>query len=95
MLDKDFDNADESTDDARLNAATGSVVTLDARVASTPIDLVKLGLTELAYIRRATINNVPGWSIHSAAGHPMGAAETFEQAWAAVKQHNLEPLRVH
>jgi hypothetical protein len=103
MFDKDFDKsdlvddqADEDMDDEDGGDEDSAGVTrLRTQVASTVVDLAQLGLTEIAYIRRATINNTPVWSIHSAAGHPLGAAESFEQAWAAVKQHDLEPVRVH
>jgi len=54
-----------------------------------------LGLSEIAYIRRALVNDVPMWTIHSAAGDPLGAAHSFDQAWAAVRQNDLEPVRVH
>jgi hypothetical protein len=68
---------------------------LQDTVASTPVDLAKFGLAEIAYIRRAIVNDVPMWTIHSASGDPLGAAHTFDQAWAAVKQNDLEPVRVH
>jgi hypothetical protein len=64
-------------------------------LASTPIDLAQLGLNQIAYIRRAVVDDMLVWSIHSAAGTPMGAAENLEQAWGAVMQHNLEPVHVH
>ena len=80
MLDKDkFD--DEAT------AVT--------KFASAPQALARLGLSEIAYIRRALVDDVPMWTIHSAAGDPLGAAHSFDQAWAAVKQNDLEPVRVH
>ena len=64
-------------------------------VASTPVDLARFGLNEIAYITQTVVDNVPMWSIHSAAGDPIGAAYTFDQAWAAVRQHDMEPHRVH
>jgi hypothetical protein len=70
--------------------------TQDARVvASATVDFARLGLNQVAYVRQAVVNDVPMWSIHAATGDALGAAETFEQAWGAVKQNNLEPLRVH
>jgi len=62
---------------------------------SQPVDLVKLGLNEIAYIRRAVIDNVPVWSIHAATGQPIGAAQSFDQAWGAVKQNDLVPQWVN
>jgi hypothetical protein len=98
MFDKDFDQdqefdlLDEDMDDDE--GAEGEVV-LQAPLGSTPVDFAQMGLAEMAYIRKTVVNNQPLWSIHSAAGHPLGAAQSFEQAWAAVKQHDLEPMRVN
>ncbi len=64
-------------------------------VASATVDFARVGLNQVAYIRPAIVNDAPMWSIHAATGDTLGAAETFEQAWGAVKQNNLEPLRVH
>jgi hypothetical protein len=64
-------------------------------LASATVDFARLGLNQIAYIRPATVNNAPGWSIHAATGDTLGAAETFEQAWGAVMQNNLAPVRVH
>lgn len=62
---------------------------------ATPIDLARLGLNEIAYIRQAVVNDEHVWAIFSASGDPIGAAQTFEQAWGAVRQHDMEPTRVH
>ena len=78
--DADFDAAYEQT-----NTAVGSAT----------VNFARLGLNQVAYIRRAVVNNVPMWSIHAATGDTLGAAESFAQAWGAVKQNNLEPLMVH
>jgi hypothetical protein len=62
---------------------------------SATVNFARLGLNQVAYIRRAVVNDVPMWSIHAATGDTLGAAESFAQAWGAVKQNNLEPLMVH
>lgn len=99
MLDKDFDTdiMDEEMEDdsnAVRNPAALVAPEFDAH-ASTPLELARMGLSEIAYIRQAVVNDVPMWTIHSAAGDPLGAAQSFDQAWAAVKQNDLEPVRVH
>ena len=96
MFDKDqeFDLLDEDMDDEDEGDESSDVV-LHAPLGSTPVDLAHMGLAELAYIRKTVVNDQPVWSIHSAAGHPLGAAQSFEQAWAAVKQRDLEPMRVN
>ena len=62
---------------------------------ATPIDLARLGLNEIAYIRKVVVNNENVWAISNASGDPIGAAQTFDQAWGAVRQHDMEPARVH
>lgn len=64
-------------------------------VASTPIDFARVGITQMAYIRETVVNDMPMWGIFSAAGDPLGAAPSFDQAWVAVQQHDLRPMRVH
>lgn len=64
-------------------------------IASATVDFARLGLNQIAYVRRVIVDDVPVWSIHAATGDTIGAAQTFEQAWGAIKQNNLEPLRLH
>jgi hypothetical protein len=66
-----------------------------APVASTPVDLARLGLNQVAYVRCSVVDNVPVWAIFSASGMPLGAAPNLDQAWDAVTQHDLEPVHVH
>jgi len=83
------DDTDDETDGPDVRTA------LTAAVASTPVDFARMGITQMAYIREAVVNNVPMWGIFSAAGDPLGAAGSFDQAWGAVQLHNLQPMRVH
>ena len=83
-----YDNGSDGKEKIETRTVTA------ADLASTVLDLARLGLSEVAYIRPAIIDNVPMWSIHSAAGDPLGTAPSFDQAWAAVKQNDLEPVRV-
>jgi hypothetical protein len=62
---------------------------------ATPIDLARLGLNEIAYIKQAVVNDEQVWAIFNASGDPIGAAQSFDQAWGAVRQHDMEPTRVH
>ena len=91
MTDKEYEIRDEFEDDSTDEAVHHSLVVS----GETPVDLAKLGVSEIAYIRRAIVNDMPMWTIHSAAGDPLGAAHSFDQAWAAVKQNDREPVRVH
>lgn len=84
--------SNQHDDDIEFDAADD---TTQAPVASATVNFARLGLNQVAYIRRAVVNDVPMWSIHAATGDTLGAAESFAQAWGAVKQNNLEPLMVH
>jgi hypothetical protein len=66
-----------------------------APIASATVDFARMGLNQIAYVRRAVVDDKPVWSIHAATGDALGAAETFEQAWGAVMQNNMAPMRVH
>ena len=94
-MDKDVDRDDDILDDDHEVVELEAGEPLSSLGGTTPVDLVRLGLSEIAYIRRAMVNDVPMWTIHSAAGDPLGAAHSFDQAWAAVKQNDMEPVRVH
>ncbi|MBX7198320.1 MAG: DUF1150 domain-containing protein [Rhodospirillaceae bacterium] len=95
--DTDFDELEEiASDDTDEEEAGPDVQTaLTNAVASTPVDFARLGITQMAYIRETVVNDMPMWGIFSAAGDPLGAATSFDQAWAAVQQHDLRPMRVH
>jgi hypothetical protein len=95
MLDKDNDIDLVDTDDDETEGGSQAVTLATSAHGSTPLDLARMGLSEFAYIRQALVNDVPMWTIHSAAGDPLGAAESFDLAWAAVKQNDLQPMRVH
>jgi len=57
-----------------------------------PQDFALIGMQELAYIKPTVVNGVSGFSIHAADGTQIGMAPTRDIAFAAVKQHELEPV---
>jgi hypothetical protein len=59
------------------------------------IDLASLGVPGLAYIKRVEEENGVAWAIHGAEGTRIGLAPSRELAFAAVIQHELEPVSVH
>ena len=89
------DDTDESDQDDTGHDGPDVQTALTNAVASTPVDFARLGITQMAYIRETVVNDMPMWGIFSAAGDPLGAATSFDQAWGAVQQHNLQPMRVH
>jgi hypothetical protein len=58
-------------------------------------DFAGLGMQDVAYVRRVVVNDEVGWAICAADGTQMGVAPSRELAFAAIKQHELEPLSVH
>lgn len=54
-----------------------------------------LGVGALAYVKPALHEGKPVFEIHGADGSQMGLAPGREIAFAAVKQHDLEPVSVH
>ncbi len=58
-------------------------------------DLALWGMQDIAYVKRVVINDEVCWSIHSADGSNIGMAPARDLAFAAVSQHDLEPVSVH
>ncbi len=57
-----------------------------------PQDFAMIGVQQLAYIKPTVVNGVTGYSIHAADGTQIGMAPSWDIAFAAVKQHELEPV---
>jgi hypothetical protein len=55
-------------------------------------DFALIGMQHLAYIKPTVVNGVTGFSIHAADGTQIGMAPSRDIAFAAVKQHELEPV---
>ena len=60
-----------------------------------PQDFALIGIQQLAYIKPTVVNGVTGFSIHAADGTQIGMAPSRDIAFAAVKQHELEPVSLH
>jgi len=58
-------------------------------------DFALVGMQHVAYIRPTLVNGVTVMAIHAADGTPIGMAPTRDIAFAAVKQHELEPVSLH
>jgi len=61
----------------------------------TPQDLAALGVQHLAFIKTVTVNDDVAYSVHAADGTQMAVIADRETAFAAVRQHGLEPVSVH
>ncbi|HYM02157.1 MAG TPA: DUF1150 family protein [Stellaceae bacterium] len=60
-----------------------------------PREFVMLGMQDIAYIKRMTINDGIAFAIHAADGTQVAILNDRETAFATVRQHELEPVSVH
>ena len=95
MFEQDFKNKPRAEENNMVTTATPETESEDTGIGAMRVDLARVGLNEIAYIRPAVVNDEDVWAIFNAAGDPIGAAPTFDQAWGAVRQHDMEPTRVH
>ena len=58
-------------------------------------EFAALGMNDLAYIRWVETESGTGYVICAADGTALAAAEDRAVAFAAARQHGLEPLSVH
>jgi len=54
-----------------------------------------LGVHDVAFVKPVEVDGKPAYAIHAADGTEMGVVNDREVAFAAVRQHDLEPLSVH
>ncbi len=60
-----------------------------------PRDFAMLGVEDVAFVKPIEADGKTAYSIHAADGTEMGLVSDREVAFAAVRQHDLEPLSVH
>ena len=58
-------------------------------------DFALWGVEDVAYIRPVEIDGKVAWAICAADGSGIGVAPERDLAFAAARQHDLEPLSVH
>ncbi len=59
-------------------------------------DFANWGTSVVAFIKPAIVaDGTEGWSIHAANGAPLGFALSRDSAFAALRQHDLQPASVH
>jgi len=58
-------------------------------------DFALWGVQDVAYIKRVSVNDGIAWAIHSADGTNIGMSPDRALAFAAVVQHDLEPVSSH
>ena len=58
-------------------------------------DLAMLGVQDVAYIKSVFSDGATAFAVHAADGTEIAVLADREVAFAAVRQHGLEPVSVH
>ena len=61
----------------------------------TPKEFALLGMQDVAYIRRVTLDEGVAYAIHAADGTQVALLPARATAFATVRQNELEPVSVH
>ncbi len=60
-----------------------------------PKDFAVLGVQDIAFVKRVAVNDDIAYAIHAADGTQMAMMPDRDIAFAAIRQHGLEPVSVH
>lgn len=60
-----------------------------------PQEFALLGMQDMAYVKRVTVNDEAAFAIYAADGTQVAVLPDRDVAIATVRQHDLEPLSVH
>ncbi len=58
-------------------------------------DFEALGVQHMAFVKKVEEGGTAQWGIFAADGTPIGMAPSRDVAFAAVRQHDLEPYSTH
>ena len=58
-------------------------------------DLALLGVQEVAYVKPVMVDGSTAYGVFAANGTQAGILPTREAAFAAIREHGLEPVSVH
>lgn len=58
-------------------------------------DLAAWGVDDVAYVKTIEHEGDTAFAIHAADGTQMAVVRDRQVAWAAIRQHDLEPVSVH
>jgi len=79
-----------------MNDNSSNPVKLSSAGSMSVADFTTWGVPEIAFVKKVVVEGgATGWSIHAADGNQMGLAPSRDLAFAAIRQHELEPLSVH
>jgi len=58
-------------------------------------DLAALGVQDVAFVKQITVNDEIAFAVHAADGTQMALMTDRDVAFAAIRQHGMEPVSVH
>ena len=58
-------------------------------------DLAALGVQDVAFVKQITVNDEIAYAVHVADGTQMALMTDRDVAFAAIRQHGMEPVSVH
>lgn len=64
-------------------------------IAANQVDLESLGLSEVAYLKAAVVDEMPGFAIYAANGVAIGFAPERNKAIAAIMSNDMALAAVH
>lgn len=67
----------------------------ERQITVTQKDLAAWGVNDVAYVKTVHDDGATYYTIHAADGTQMAVMNNRQTAWAAIRQHDLEPLSVH
>ncbi len=60
-----------------------------------PKDFAAFGVDVVAYVRPTTMDGEDAFAVHAADGTPLTVLPDRDVAFAAIRQHEMEPMSVH
>lgn len=66
-----------------------------SEMAGNKVDLESIGLSEVAYLRAAVVDEMPGYAIYAANGVAIGFAPERNQAIGAIMSNEMALAAVH
>ena len=57
--------------------------------------MATLGLPDLAYVKQVEVDGEMGYAVYAADGNQMAVLADRETAFAAILQHDMQPMSVH
>jgi hypothetical protein len=71
------------------------MITMEKLQMLSQSDFAALGMNDIAFVKPVLVEGEKAYGIHAADGTPMAVVNGYDLAFAAIRQHDLEPVSVH